>query len=87
MLATDNCPLSTIENEGFRTLMKTIALRYKIPSRRTITRYIYYKYEHLHGMFKREIAQVTTLTLTCDIWSDISNRGYLGITVHYLIIK
>lgn len=35
-------------------------------------------------MFKCEIAQVTALTLTCDIWSDISNRGYLGITVHYL---
>lgn len=84
MLATDNCPLSTVENEGFCTLMKTIAPRYKIPSRRTITRYMDDKYEHLHGMFKREIAQVTTLTLTCDIWFDISNRGYLGITVHYL---
>ncbi|XP_011859600.1 PREDICTED: zinc finger BED domain-containing protein 1-like [Vollenhovia emeryi] len=84
MLAIDNCPLSTVENEGFCTLKKTIVPRYKIPSRRTITRYMDDKYEHLHSMFKREIAQVTALTLTCDIWSDISNRGYLGITVHYL---
>ncbi|KAM0730279.1 E3 SUMO-protein ligase ZBED1 [Formica fusca] len=84
VLAIDNCPLSTVENEGFRTLMKMTAPRYKIPSRRIIARYMDDKYEYLHGMFKREITQVTALTLTCDIWSDISNRGYLGITVHYL---
>lgn len=44
MLATDYCPLSTVENEGFRNLMKTLAPRYKIPSRRSITRYMDDKY-------------------------------------------
>ncbi|XP_067210754.1 uncharacterized protein [Linepithema humile] len=51
MLATDHCPLSTVENEGFRTLMKTIAPRYKIPSRRTITRYMDDKYVFEGGRY------------------------------------
>ncbi|EZA56605.1 Zinc finger BED domain-containing protein [Ooceraea biroi] len=84
MLAIDYHPLSTIENEGFRTLLKTIAPRFEIPSRRTIARYMNDKYQQLYDMFEREIAQITTLTLACDIWSDISNYGYLWITAHYL---
>lgn len=44
MLAIENSPLSTVENEGFRTLMKTTAPRYKIPSKRTIARYMDDKY-------------------------------------------
>ena len=41
--------------------MKATASRYKIPSRRTITRLMDDKYEHLHEIFKREIARATEL--------------------------
>ena len=58
---TDNCPLVTVENIGFCALMKATASRYKIPSRRTITRLMDDKYEHLHEIFKREIARATEL--------------------------
>lgn len=27
---------------------------------------------------------ISTFTLTCDIWTDISNKSYLGITIYYL---
>lgn len=64
--------------------MKSAVLRYNVPSRRTITRLMDDKYEHLQCIFKREIAHVTALTLTCDMWSDLSNRGHLGVTMHYL---
>lgn len=65
MLATDTIILSLLSKT--KRSHEDDSFLYKIPSRRTITRYMDDKYEHLYGMFKREIAQVTTLTLTCDI--------------------
>ncbi|XP_018315696.1 uncharacterized protein, partial [Mycetomoellerius zeteki] len=70
MLAKDNTAFSTVEKEGFCTLMKTLAPLYKIPCRKTITRCLEEKYE----------------TLTIDTWTEPLNRiSYLGLTVHFLM--
>jgi hypothetical protein len=84
MIAKDNLPLSTVENEGFIQLMKTVAPLYKLPSRKTITRLLDAKYDILKDKFIYDIQNISSFTITCDIWTDISNKSYLGITVHYL---
>ncbi|XP_011859968.1 PREDICTED: zinc finger BED domain-containing protein 4-like [Vollenhovia emeryi] len=83
MIAKDNFPLSTVENEGFQLLMKTIAPLYKVPCRKTLTKLLDSKYEVLKRKFIDNI-QHSSITVTCDIWTDISNKSYLGITIHYL---
>lgn len=47
MIAVDNAPLSTVENDGFKLLMKTAVPLYNLPSRKTITRLMAIKYEML----------------------------------------
>lgn len=84
MIAKTNLPLSIVENEGFRYLMKTAVPLYTIPSRRTITRLMNEKYDVLKNRFKSNLKQDVSYTLTCDIWTDVSNQSYLGVTLHYL---
>ncbi|XP_070159825.1 E3 SUMO-protein ligase ZBED1-like isoform X3 [Polyergus mexicanus] len=84
MIAADNCPLSTVENKGFRALMKTTAPLYKVPNRKSITKEIELRYHEMKNAFRKNLAVGTTHTLTCDIWTDTSNQSYLGITNHYL---
>lgn len=84
MIAKDNLPLSIVENEGFIQLMKTVAPLYTLPSRKTITRLLDAKYEILKNKFIDDIQHVSSFTITCDIWTDISNKSYLGLTIHYL---
>lgn len=38
MIAKDNMPLQTVDNEGFRNLMKTIVPLYSVPGRKSITK-------------------------------------------------
>lgn len=84
MIAKDNLPLLTVENEGFIQLMKTVAPLYTLPSRKTITRLLDAKYEILKCKFIDNIQHISSFTITCDIWTDISNKSYLGLTIHYL---
>lgn len=84
MIAKDNVPLSIVENEGFQQLMKTVARLYTLPSRKTITKLLDLKYEILKSKFINNIKDVSSFTITCDIWIDISNKSYLEVTVHYL---
>jgi len=84
MIASENLPLSIVDSKAFRRLMNTVAPLYKVPSRRTITRLIDAKYEILKTNFKNDLKLGSSYTLTCDIWTDISNQSYLGVTIHYL---
>ncbi|GAB1865890.1 Zinc finger BED domain-containing protein 1-like [Camponotus japonicus] len=84
MIAADNCLLSTVENKGFRVLMKITAPLYKVLNRKSITKEIELKYHEMKNVFRKNLAAGTTHTLTCDIWTDTSNQSYLGITDHYL---
>ncbi|XP_011883972.1 PREDICTED: zinc finger BED domain-containing protein 1-like [Vollenhovia emeryi] len=84
MITTDNCPLSIVENKGFRALMKITAPHYNIPSRKTITKEVELKYHEMRNAFRDNLTASTNHTLTCDIWTDTGNQSYLGITDHYL---
>ncbi|XP_012218599.1 zinc finger BED domain-containing protein 4-like [Linepithema humile] len=84
MIVTDKMALTTVENEGFQWLMKTIVPLYKVPSRRTITRLIKMRYETLKENFIIKIKKAICYSLICDDWAIITNQRYLGVTIHYL---
>lgn len=51
-------PLSTVQNKGFKFLMKTVAPLYNVPSRRTVTRLIDARYEVLKERFINTFKEV-----------------------------
>lgn len=83
MIAVDCTPLSIVENDGFKQLMKTTVPLYNLPSRTTITRLMDAKYEALRAKVQLALQEVTSFTITCDNWTDVSNQSYMGITIHY----
>ena len=84
MIAIDKLPLSTVEAKGFKMLMKTTAPLYKIPSRKTVTIMIEARYEMMKKQFREKVKELSSYTLTCDNWTDVTNQSYLGVTIHYL---
>lgn len=88
MIAKDHQPLSIVDNEGFKALMKLAAPLYKIPSRKTITIRLDDKYHIKQNKIKTILSNIKNLSLTSDIWTDPYNtKGFLGITVHYIDCK
>lgn len=86
MIVRDNLPFATVEKEGFRTFMKTVAPLYKIPNRKKITSLVEEKYEILSSMIKTQFLNIIHLCLTTDIWTDTLNtKSFLGLTAHYIL--
>lgn len=84
MITKDCQPLSIVENEGFKTVMKTVSPLYSMPSRKTFTRLLDAKYEKLKDTIGANVSEIECYCLTTDIWTDVSNQSYLGMTLHYL---
>lgn len=85
MIAKDNLPFQTVENEGFQYLLKTVAPLYKLPGRKSITKLMEEKYELLSMIIKEKLSVVDAITLTSDVWTDTLNtRSYLGMTTHFV---
>lgn len=87
MIAKDNEPLNLTEKPGFKNLMRVLASNYKLPCRKTMTFRLEKKYELMKKLVKLKLSQVTSLALTCDIWTEQYNTtSFLGVTVHYLSV-
>lgn len=85
MIAKDNLPFQTVENEGFQYLLKTAAPLYKVPGRKSVTNLMEEKYELLSMVMKLKLSAVDAITLTSDVWTDTLNtRSYLGMTAHFV---
>lgn len=85
MIAKDNLPFQTVENERFQYLLKTVAPLYKLPARKSITKLMGEKYELLFMIIKEKLSVVDVITLTSDVWTDTLNtRSYLGMTAHFV---
>lgn len=86
MVAKDNMAFASVEKDGFKYLMTTIAPLYKMPGRKTIITQMEEKYNVLSALKRKELSTIDHLTLTSDIWTDTLNiRSYLGVTAHYAV--
>lgn len=85
MICRDSQPISIIEDEGFKHLLKVTAPLYTVPSRRTIDSMIDQKYETVAFMLKERLSNVANVCLTTDIWTEThQTRSFLGVTAHFI---
>lgn len=85
MITKDNLPFTTVEKEGFKHFMLTVAPKYKIPCATTITKNIDAKYDLLRSSFQKKMANVDYFSLTADLWTESHNTtSILGVTAHYI---
>ena len=85
MICKDLLPISTVEYEGFLTLLKLLAPTYKPPSRKTLVKMLESRYDIMKEIFIKELADADFYCIICDNWTDCSNQSYMGVTIHYLM--
>jgi len=71
MVAKDNMPLNTVEKNGFQYFLKVIALLYKIPAPKQLTKLMDNEYEMLSLLMMNKLSTATTIILTCDVWTEV----------------
>ncbi|XP_046752038.1 E3 SUMO-protein ligase ZBED1-like [Diprion similis] len=84
MMAVDHMPLRCVEKRGLQKFLKTARPHYTMPSRKTMTKLMVDKYDVLKAKVMTELNTCPFYSITCDIWTDNSQKSYLGATAHYL---
>ncbi|KAK0131561.1 Zinc finger BED domain-containing protein 1 [Merluccius polli] len=79
-------PFSEVESPTFRDMVKTLNPKYTPPSRDYLSNTLipsWYKVEKCNII--TELSEVSSIALTCDGWSSITQDHYLTITAHYIV--
>ena len=85
MIIKDMRPLSMVEDEGFRAMVKTFQPGYVLPKRTCFTNMMEKKYEHEFLRVKLALSSSRSMvSLTTDAWTSIATEAYLGITCHFI---
>ena len=69
---------------NLRSLLNVLDPRYQLPSRRTIMRMLPDEYSKEAELVKKEIALVSHVALTSDLWTSRATESYMTITCHFL---
>ena len=77
-------PISVVEDEGFQSLLNVLDPRYQLPSRRTIMQTLPNAYSKEAEVVKKEIAAVSHVALSSDLWTSRATESYMTITCHFL---
>ena len=88
MIALDNQPFSFVQDIGFQSLMKLVAPRYEIPSRRYFSeKNIPSIYDKMKCSITELLQNITSISITSDIWSDPhANNSYISLSGHFINI-
>lgn len=78
-------PFKTVENEGFKCLLKVVDPRYELPSRKYFSKTAIPRlYSECRGKIERKVQKVQFFTTTSDLWSSRTSEPYLSLTIHYI---
>jgi hypothetical protein len=81
-------PLSLVENTHFRHFLHVLDPKYTPPARSTITTSkLPNLVERVKKALTANLAAVSSVSLTVDIWTDRKMRAYFGCTVHYINVE
>ncbi len=85
-LAKDMMPLSTVERDGFRKLVKVLDSRYELPGRKYFSRTALPQLYEECRRRKLEInlRNVRYFATTTDLWSSRTSEPYMSLTIHYI---
>lgn len=85
MVAKDLQPLSITEDKGFKDFVQGLNPRYKLPSRRELTRTLLPNmYEQEVARISKELENVEDIALTTDIWTSRQTQGFITVTAHFI---
>ena len=80
----DMLPVSTVDGEGFVSLMEVAEPRYSVPCRRTIMNLIDQKFLLMKQQMKSKLRNLSYLSLTTDMWTSQPGDGYISSTTQYV---
>lgn len=82
-ICKDMCPLSVVENEDFRYMLKTLEHCYTIPSQQHITDIaVPNLYKEVQMSVLESLSSAERVTWTCDPWTSQATESFVTITVH-----
>jgi hypothetical protein len=85
IVVKDNQPLSIRDDEGFREFVEELDPFYELPSDKRIKELLVDGYNYCKQEIIRLFEQdVTSCSLTLDLWTSRSRAGYLGVTCSFV---
>ena len=83
-IAKDMRPISTVDGEGFRELIKCLDPRYQLPSRQYLSqKLIPEAKDAVRTTLLKDLATANWIAITTDMWSSLTVTSFLAITGHY----
>ncbi|XP_021759556.1 zinc finger BED domain-containing protein RICESLEEPER 2-like [Chenopodium quinoa] len=77
--------LSIVEHEGFRELHTYLNSKVRTISRNTILKWCMTEHDVLKQYVRNTFKALTSkVSLTCDVWTACTTRGYLSLTAHFV---
>ncbi|WAQ99568.1 ZBED1-like protein [Mya arenaria] len=77
-------PLSLVENKHFKTFVDLLDNRYKLPSRRDITRRLEKKKDEVKDKVRTDLETCDNVSITHDSWTSLKNESYETVTAHFI---
>lgn len=87
LIISCNLPLSLIDKPAFKNFMSVVEERYCPASRSTVTRRLSELAADKESKIKSKLEKTDNVSVTVDIWTDRSMRGFLGVTAHFMEIE
>ena len=83
-IVTNMLPLSLVDDEAFREFVNFLEPEYKLPCRQTFTARLDGLKTELCKTVTAEMAAVSSVAVTTDIWTSMSNEPYISLTGSYI---
>ena len=84
-LSKDMMPLSTVEKDGFRKLIKVLDPRYELPGRKYFSQTALPQlYDECRRKLEIHLKDVQYFATTTDLWSSRTSEPYMSLTIHFI---
>ena len=84
MVALNMQPMSVVEDEGFKNLIRFLEPDYTMPCRKTVISRVTKLYQDCSAKIKLHLDQTMYVALTTDCWTSLTTTSYITVTCHYI---
>ena len=83
MCALDLKPLSLVEGNGFKHFVHALNPQYRVPCRKTVSKYLDVIYEEEKSKLIEKIGG-QSVSVTSDLWTSNAMQAYITVTSHFI---
>lgn len=84
MIILDLRPIRVVECAGFKDLVLTLEPGYVMPTRKSVKKMIFNMYEQSKSKMIDLLHDASSISLTTDIWTSLSNDAYISLSAHWI---